>query len=241
MLVRRPEGDSDAGQQFVLVHGIGVSSRYYARLAGALASSGGVHVVELPGFGRAPRPEQPLSIEEHAATVNAYVRSAGLQHPVLVGHSMGVQVVVEAALQEPGWYRCLTGIGGVVDPSARTVARQATRLALDMFREPPSANWAVLGDYLRTGPRWYLRTLPAMLGYPTEQKLPRLSVPLLLVRGARDPIVPQAWAEQMQRLAPQSRLVTLERAAHVAMHSRPDEVAEAILGCARAAVGRPAP
>ena len=37
LLVNRPHGDSDRGQQFVLVHGIGVASRYSSRLARVLA------------------------------------------------------------------------------------------------------------------------------------------------------------------------------------------------------------
>lgn len=219
MLVNRPEGDFDTGQQYVLVHGIGVSSRYYTRLARALARTGGVHVVELPGFGGAPRPDVPSSVEDHAATLNAYVRSTGLDRPVLVGHSMGMQVVVEAALQEPALYLSVIGIGGVVDPSARTAWRQGLRLGLDTLREPPMANYAVLRDYLRTGPRWYLKTLPMMLGYRLEEALPRLTVPLLVLRGSRDPIATQPWAEQMQQLTPDARLVTLGRAAHVAMYS----------------------
>src|SRR5690606_3332191 len=114
MLVHRPPHDRPTGPQFVLVHGIGVSARYYTRLARALAPSGGVHVLDLPGFGSAPRPEEPLTIEDHAEVVNAYVRSAGLGTPVLVGHSMGTQVVVEAALRAPELHACIVAIGGVV-------------------------------------------------------------------------------------------------------------------------------
>ncbi|WP_131104817.1 alpha/beta fold hydrolase [Ornithinimicrobium sufpigmenti] len=241
MLVKRPQGDSGTGQQFVLVHGIGVASRYYTRLARALALSGGVHVLELAGFGGAPRPERPLSVEEHAALLNAYVVSAGLDQPVLVGHSMGVQIVVEAALQEPGLHPSVVGIGGVVDPSARTALRQATRLGLDTLRETPLANYAVLRDYARTGPRWYLKNVPIMLGYRLEEALPRLQVPLLLLRGARDPIATQPWAEQMQRLAPDARLVTVPGAAHVAMYTHARDVAEAILAHAWVVARPPSP
>lgn len=238
MLVRRPEGEDENGPRFVLVHGIGVSSRYFTRLARVLARSGPVHAVDLPGFGAAPRPDEPLSIEEHAATVNAYIRAAGLDRPVLVGHSMGVQVVVEAALQDPELFSAVVGIGGVVDPGARGVARQALRLAHDTLLEPPLANWAVFSDYVRAGPQWFLRTLPIMLGYRTEEALPRLQVPLLVMRGARDPIAREGWVEQMWRLAPGARLVEIDGAAHVAQYSRPEEVAQEILAHARTAAGR---
>lgn len=237
MLVHRPPHESDTGPHFVLVHGIGVSALYHARLARALAPSGSVHVVDLPGFGQAPRPGRPLGIEDHAGVLNAYVRSAGLPHPHLVGHSMGTQVVVEAALQDPDLYADVVAIGGVVDPEARTAARQALRLAQDVLREPPTTNWTVLSGYARTGLRWYLRTLPVMLDYRTEEALPRLRVPLLVVRGARDPIATGPWAAHMGRLAG-TRVVEIEGAAHVAMHTHPDQVASAVLEHARAVAGQ---
>jgi pimeloyl-ACP methyl ester carboxylesterase len=237
MLVHRPPHESVTGPQFVLVHGIGVSARYYTRLARALAPSGGVHVVDLPGFGQAPRPDTPLRIEDHAEVLNAYVRSAGLHQPLLVGHSMGTQVVVEAALQAPDLHAGVVAIGGVVDPAARTAPLQALRLAQDVLREPPLTNWTVLSGYARTGLRWYLRTLPAMLGYRTEEALPRLSVPLLVVRGSRDPIATGPWSAQMGRLGSGGRVVEIAGAAHVAMHTHPDQVAAAILEHARAVAG----
>lgn len=227
MIVKRlgPE----AGPQFVLVHGIGVASRYWTRLAGVLSRTGCVHVVELPGFGGTPKPEAPLSVEQLAAVVNAYVQEASVHRPVLIGHSMGAQVVVDAALQQPERVGCVVAIGTVVDPGARTAPRQGKRLAQDFLRETPPANWAVLRDYARTGPRWYAATVPVMLGYATEDAVTRLGVPLLLVRGGRDPICRRDWARQLQRLAPDARLVEIPGAAHVAMYTHPEEVAAEVL------------
>ncbi|HEY8589309.1 MAG TPA: alpha/beta hydrolase [Naasia sp.] len=227
MLVKRL--GPDTGPQFVLVHGIGVASRYFTRLARVLARTGGVHAVELPGFGGAPKPEAPLPLEEHAEILNAYVRSAGLRDAVLVGHSMGGQIVLEAALQEPDLFSLVVTMGGVVDPGARTAFQQGLRLTTDFLLETPPANWAVLRDYVRTGLRWYFRTVPIMLGYKTEESLVRLRTPLLIIRGARDPIVRHDWADQMRRLAPDARLVEVPRAAHVVMYTRPEEVAHEIL------------
>lgn len=228
------------GPQIVLVHGIGVASRYYAPLARVLARSAGVHVLELPGFGGAPKPESPLSVEELAAVVNAYVRAAGLDQPVLVGHSMGAQVVVDAVLQDPGLVPFVVVMGCVVDPRGRTVLQQVLRLLQDCLRETPSANWTVLREYARTGPRWYLEMVPSMLGYRTEEAVAQLPVPLLIVRGARDPIAGHDWAEQLQRLAPDARLVEVPRAAHVVMYTHPEKVAAHILAQAGSVARRPA-
>nr|WP_306239088.1 alpha/beta fold hydrolase [Ornithinimicrobium cryptoxanthini] len=213
-----------SGPQIVLVHGIGVASTYFRRLATVLAESAGVHVLELPGFGGAPKPSAPLSVEELAAVVNAYVRSAGLDRPVLVGHSMGSQVVVEAALQEPDRVLAVVGVGCVVDPRAPTAVQQGLRLLLDFLRETPSANWAVLKDYVRTGPRWFLATVPLMLAYRTEESVRRLQVPLLVVRGARDPIASRGWCEQLAQSAPVAQLVEIPRGAHAVMHTHPQAV-----------------
>jgi pimeloyl-ACP methyl ester carboxylesterase len=231
MLVKRLGGEK--GPQFVLVHGIGVATRYFTRLAPLLARSGGVHAVELPGFGSAPRQSTTMSIEEHAAMLTAYVVGAGLAAPLLVGHSMGTQIVVEAALQRPELFPRIVGMGGVVDPRERSALLQGLRLAEDMLFETPPSNWAVLRDYARTGPRWYLKTVPVMLGYKTEEALPALAADTLLIRGARDPICRHDWAEDMARLIPRSRLVEVPGSAHVVMYTAPARVAGEILAHAR--------
>jgi len=224
----------------ILVHGIGVASRYYAPLARILSASAAVHVLELPGFGGTPNPDSPLSIEELAAVVNDYVRTAELDQPVLVGHSMGGQVVVQAALQGPSLFPAVVAMGCVVDPRARTAVQQGLRLLQDCLRETLSANWTVLSDYARTGPRWFLKTLPSMLGYRTEEAVVGLTTPLLVLRGARDPIAGHDWAAQLQRLAPTARLVEVPGAAHVVMYTHPHEVAAHILPLISSLAQRPA-
>lgn len=230
--VRRLGPDTDL--QYVLVHGIGVGHHYFAPLASALVGSGpgegtgGVHVLELPGFGATPAPAEPLTIAQLAAVVVAYVRETGLDRPVLVGHSMGAQVVIEAALQAPALVGPVVSIGGVVDPGSRSPVRQGLRLLADFLVETPSANWAVLQDYVRTGPRRFLETVPIMLGYRTEEAVVRLRSPLLVLRGDRDPVARRDWTDQLARLAPVGRFVEIP-GAHVVMYTRPGAVAQEIM------------
>src|SRR4051812_45362539 len=80
------------GPHFVLVHGIGVSSRYFGPTTTALTKYGTVHLVDLPGHGHAPKPKYNVSIEGHARALGALLRKKGIPDPVLIGHSMGCQV-----------------------------------------------------------------------------------------------------------------------------------------------------
>jgi pimeloyl-ACP methyl ester carboxylesterase len=226
------------GHQFLLVHGLGAGASYWAPLADVLARTGVVHVLQLPGFGRAPRPSTPLSVEALAAVVTGYARARGLDRPMLVGHSMGAQIVVEAALRDPDAFSAVVLLGPVVDPEAPRAWQQGRRLLTDVLLETPSANWATLRDYARTGPRWYLASLPPMLAYRTETAVARLALPLLVLRGARDPIATRGWVEQLRRLAPVARTVEVPGAAHVVMFTHPEEVAREILVHAEDAVVR---
>ena len=49
-----------------------------------------------------------------------------------------------------------------------------------------------------------------------EEKLPYMRVPTLVVRGSRDPIVPQHWAKEATRLLPMGKLSVISGAAHTA-------------------------
>jgi 2-hydroxy-6-oxonona-2,4-dienedioate hydrolase len=59
-----------------------------------------------------------------------------------------------------------------------------------------------MADYADAGVGRALRTFGRALADRIEDKLPLVQAPTLVVRGARDPIVPQAWAEEVSRLLP---------------------------------------
>lgn len=236
MRIQRWDAETpEATDVIVLVHGIGVSSRYFARLAEELAASATVISVDLPGFGPNKRPRRQLSVADFGALVADYLADAGVRSPILVGHSMGAQIVVETArrLATSG----LVLIGPVVDERAPTAWRQGVRLARDVFHESASSNRIVLTDYLRSGIRWYLTELPAMLGYRIEETLPLLDVPVLVIRGAQDPVAPEGWARSLARRSSGSRVVSVPGSGHVVQHTASKTVASEIR--AFAATGAP--
>ena len=182
---------------FVLVHGIGMSHRYLGRLQRELARSGAVHSVDLPGFGRSPKPRNGVSIEQYADYLGELLPLVSARPVVLVGHSMGAQFETETAVRHPAVVSHLVLIGGVTDPARDSVLRQGLDLARDTVKEPFDGILSVLGDYLRCGPRWYLATLRPMLAYRTDLRLRKVTAPCLVIRGADDPVSRHGWGARL--------------------------------------------
>jgi pimeloyl-ACP methyl ester carboxylesterase len=185
----------------VLVHGLGVSSAYFQRLAVELARYGTVHLVELPGFAGVPHPDRPLSTQEMGELVASWIRSADLTRVLLVGHSMGAQVVVETALQDPGAVAHVALIGPPVNLAERSVPRQGLRLLQSAVFEPAAVRRMSIEGYVRCGWRWFVHTLPSMMNYPIEDRIGRVEVPVLVLRGRRDAVAPVAWTRLLAERA----------------------------------------
>ena len=194
-----------------------------------LARHAAVFAPDLPGFGRSAKPERALDVRELADALSRWMDASGIERPTLVGHSFGCHVVADLAARRPEAVSRVVLAAPMADPRSRTAARQIARLLIDAPREPLSLVAVVTSDYLRAGLVRAARTLRFALRYDLEDVLPRVSAPGLVVRGARDPLVPRWWAREAARLLPAGELRTVEGAAHAFNYSRPDEFARLVL------------
>ena len=211
------------------VHGLGVSTRHLRPLLEALARHRGVVAPDLPGFGGSDRPARALGVEALTAFVDAWLDAVGLGRAPLWGNSLGCQILVELAVNRPERVGPLVLVGPTFDPGAPGLARQGLRLLADSMREPPALDWVVVSDYLRAGPLRTVATARRGLEHPMEARLARVRVPTLVVRGERDPIVSQEWAERAAALLPFGRLAVIPGAPHAAHFAAPERVLDAML------------
>ena len=151
-----------------------------------------------------------------------------LGRAAMVGNSMGCQIIAELAVRSPDRVSHAVLIGPTVDPQARSMLRQALRLAHDGLREPPSSIVTQGYDYARFGVWRTLATFHKALHNHIEANAPQIRQPTLVIRGDRDPIAPQHWVEQLTRLLPNGRLIVLRNAPHAANYSAPNGVALAV-------------
>jgi pimeloyl-ACP methyl ester carboxylesterase len=225
---RFPGPEQVAVRSYVLVHGIGVSSRYFHPLAAELSRAGRVFLVDLPGYGAAPNPRRDVTLADHAAVLAAFLRQVDLRAPVIIGHSMGTQVVSVLAAAHPDVTDTVVMLAPTMVPSARTPWTAIGHLLLDGTREPPAVWGISVVDYVvRCGLPYLVRQMPHMLRDRLEDRVPAHGARTLVINGDRDPIVPSAWAEELSRAHPHGEFRQV-RGPHVIMHTDPAMIARHI-------------
>ena len=89
------------GKQILCIHGITANSRFWDRLASALAPHHRVIAMDLRGRGLSDKPHTGYSIQHHCKDVLALMNDQGLERPVLMGHSLGAFISLVFAAQYP--------------------------------------------------------------------------------------------------------------------------------------------
>ena len=89
------------GRDYVLVHGTRHGAPVLGRHSPTPRPTGRVFALDLPGFGDAPEPSSPRWPEGASCLAALLEERWDLHDVVLVGHSMGAQIVAETAARHP--------------------------------------------------------------------------------------------------------------------------------------------
>ena len=214
----------------VLVHGIGMGRSVYLDLTTHL--DGRVIGLDLPGFGESPEPSKTPTMERHADLVAAYLRSRGIDDAVILGHSMGSQIAAEIAVRHPDVVSALVLAGPTVNSASRSIRAQAGYLLWDLLHERPQVLWRGAREYLRGGPN-LVRKMKATIVHRPEHAYPRVGVPVLVVRGQRDPLAPMKWCQEIIDMVPDARFAEIPDHGHGTLISDSGGAADTILDFVR--------
>jgi magnesium chelatase accessory protein len=246
------------GDPMLLIHGTGSSTHSWRDLAPLLARRFEVIAPDLPGHGftASPDPER-LSLPGMAGAVARLLSALALRPCWVVGHSAGAAVLARLCLDGAIAPQLLLSLNGALLPLsglrhpafapfarllvrnpliprlfawqashpdffARLLEQTGSRIdarGVDLYRRLASRPEHI-GAALDMMARWDVR--------PLERELPRLAVPLVLISGGRDRMIPPSHAESVHRLVPSARLLTLPDVGHLAHEERPEELAALI-------------
>lgn len=220
------------GQPLVLVHGLGGNAEDWRGLARYFTDAGfRVYMPELIGYGRSEKPvDYSYSVQDEAEIVVGFLDAMGLKSVDLGGWSMGGWIVQLVASQHPERVRrlILLDSGGLrVKPDwdtrlfTPTTPDELNQFFALLMPHPPHlpaiAGWIVL--HVRKDEDWVIRrAVTSMLAgqNATDEQLPRLKMPVLIVWDDMDRIFPLSQGETMHRLVPQSQLEVIHGCGHMA-------------------------
>lgn len=220
------------GPAIVLVHGLGGRSEDWQNLAPYLTRAGyRIYLPDLPGYGQSEKPANfSYSVSDEATVIVGFLDVLGLKQVDLGGWSMGGWIVQHVAAAHPERIRKLMlfdSAGIAVKPDWNTdLFTPATAVELSqldglLMPEPPTVPGFVADDILRVSKRnaWVVhRALASMLagGDATDQLLPKLKMPVLIVWGQLDRITPLSEGKTIHNLVPQSQLEVMPGCGHLA-------------------------
>ena len=220
------------GPVVVLVHGLGGNAEEWRNLASWLVKAGfRVYLPDLPGFGRSEQPADfSYSVHDQAVVVVGFLDALGLKQVDLGGSSMGGWIVQLVAARHPERVRRLMlfdAVGLYEKPAWDTrLFTPATPAEVDqlmalLMPHPQKIPGFIARDIVRNANRnaWVIhRAVDAMLTGQdaTDNLLPQLKMPMLLVWGAQDRIAPLTQGARIHQLVPQSELAVFPACGHLA-------------------------
>jgi pimeloyl-ACP methyl ester carboxylesterase len=235
-LIEGPVG----GPAVVLVHGLGGRAEDWRKLTPYLVKAGyRVYRPELLGYGRSEQPADfSYSVRDEAKVVVGFLDALGLKQVDLGGWSMGGWVVQEVASANPERVRrlMLFDAAGIMEPPTWDTAlfTPETPAELDeldalLMPHPPKLPGFVVRDVLRISDQnaWVIhKAVYSMLTGQdtTDALLPQLKMPVLIVWGAEDRLLPLRQAEKIHRLVPQSQLEVIAGCGHLAPGECADQI-----------------
>lgn len=208
------------GTDWLLVHGIGMGRVVFRDLAERLAAAPGngrIVAIDQPGFGDSPDPQRARTMAETGDLLAAFVVEARLSGAIIVGHSMGTQVVAEAVRRHPQLTDKVVLIAPTANESERSARMQAWRTLQDLAGESPKVLAIGMWQYAKAGPLWFVKKLRLMLAHAIEDVLPRVPAQALVLRGETDRVCPHDWCQRVADLLPMGELREIPDRGHEAM------------------------
>ena len=233
----------------VLIHGLGASAERWNHVIPLFSDHFRVVIPDLIGFGKSDKPTMDYTINFFVDFLEKFFTASAIEHPNIVGSSLGGQISAEYASLHPQEIDKLV----LVSPSG--VMKQSTP-ALDeyimaaMYPNETSAKKAFelmegsgkhVEDEIVTGfvermrlPNAKLAFMSTVLGLKNSKsittKLQSISTSTLLIWGTDDPVIPIEHAEGFVSTIQDCKFYKMKGCGHTPYVQDPETFASKVLG-----------
>jgi pimeloyl-ACP methyl ester carboxylesterase len=248
--------EKGTGTPLVLLHGFTSSTYSWKDVFEPLSQNFRVIAVDLKGFGFSGKPDGDYSRRAQATLVGHLLDYLKIEKAWLCGNSMGGEIALNFALQNPqrvGGLILIDSAGVKVTGSGSlapgylllpVVGRALTALALtsdklvrrglekSFYDQTKVTNERVAYYYrplkTRGGQLAAVRARTQANEFPVEPELGKINMPTLIIWGAQDALIPLEAGIKINKLIKESRLVTFDSCGHLPQEEMPARVVDEI-------------
>ncbi len=243
--------DGLGGDPIVLIHGFPLAREMWDAQAEALSRTHRTIRPDLRGMGKSSVPDGPYLMETLAADVAAALDALGIERAAIVGHSLGGYVGLAFArmFEERVSHLALVCSRLAADSPERAAARReladqvereaCVRALTDAYvpaltapqtaRDRPDVAAYVRAVANRTDPVGAVSMLRGMaLRASAEDIAGDFDMPVVVIAGGYDALIPVEEARAVARAFPRGRLIVCENSGHVPMLEEPQTVTDAL-------------
>ena len=233
------KSDGQGPYTVLFVHGWCINQSYWAKQMEALRSDYRVLSLDLPGFGASGKNRSDWTMEAYGSDIKALINQLQLDKVILVGHSMGGDVILEAALDNDKVI-ALIGVDNFKDvgmdygENVEAEMAEFLRLLKENFAavapayaegnlfHPSTDSLAkarVIEDFRTADPQTAFASLKGLFDYAAvePQRLSQVQQPLYLINSNATP----NYKEGLDATGVQYEIIDIDSTGHYPMIEKP--------------------
>ncbi len=244
---RRNECDQDR-PTLVFIHGVSGSSSAWLPYEKGLDKAYNIISIDLRGHGKSSRPEryEDYAIEEFSEDVYELLCHIGIKKCILISNSFGSLVALAFIAKHQDMISATIFIGPhfavgkmlsarlikpflmlaiKVKPSFSSSALHGGHIDYSKYKN--TGDWNVritIANIKNTGLWSYLYTTAQSYAFNGENDLKNITVPSLIIHGAKDTIFPLKYGVIMAKAIPNAKIVVLDDIDHIVVLNRSADV-----------------
>jgi pimeloyl-ACP methyl ester carboxylesterase len=258
--------EKGTGQTILFIHGLGGNISHWTKTITDLSADYKCIAVDLPGYGWSDKQVDTKGkdrLQFYADALGEFLKKKKIKKVILAGHSMGGQIATIMALQNkrikkllliaPAGLETFSEKEGqllIAATPATTLEKQdeaviRNNFKINFFQQPADVEQLIqdrlhmkaCADY-----KVYCETVSAgvkgMLAHPVKDSLQYLSMPVLIVFGANDGLIPNRYlhpamktdelAKQCAALIRNCKVEMIEKAGHFVQFEKANDINQVI-------------
>lgn len=232
----------------MLVHGLGASAERWEYVIPYFRKNYRIIALDLPGFGLSDKPLIDYTIDFFVRTLSEFIDNLGIQNGILIGSSLGGQIITELAIAEPKLINkmILVSPSGVVNYSTSALdayigaaisptQKNVKNAFLMMNGQNKEVDFQTVDEFIKrinipNAKKAFLSTIISNRGSKINcEKLASISIPSLVIWGECDPVIPKENANMFFSCIKNCQFVEMRGCGHTPFVEEPEKFSKIVL------------